>query len=47
MFEPNVAIGHTRSLATGRAPPMAGIVIGTAISLLLWVLILAVVFAVR
>lgn len=47
MLKPNIAIGHHGPLAAGRAPPMAGIVIGTAISLLLWAMILAVVFIVR
>jgi hypothetical protein len=47
MLKPTVAIGHHNPLGTGRAPPMAGIAIGTAISLLLWAMILAVVFVVR
>jgi hypothetical protein len=42
---PVPAGGHTHS--STRAAPLTGIVVGSAISLVLWALMLAIVFAVR
>lgn len=47
MLKPHATIGYDARHADGRAPPLAGVLIGTAISLLLWALIAALVFAVR
>lgn len=45
---PAPAGGHTHSPSSPtRAAPLTGIVVGTAISLVLWALMLAIVLAVR
>jgi hypothetical protein len=45
---PVPAVGHARTPSSPtRAAPLTGIVVGSAISLVLWALMLAIVFAVR
>ncbi len=47
MLKPHATIGYDAGHADGRAPPLAGIVMGMAISLLLWVMMVVLFLAMR
>lgn len=47
MLKTNAAVGFHAPTTTSRVPPLAGVIIGTAISLLLWAMILVAFFAMR
>lgn len=47
MLNVPAAVGSAPRTSTHGAPPITGVVIGIALSLLLWAMILALVFAVR
>lgn len=47
MPKPHATIGYDAGHADGRAPPLAGVLIGTAISLLLWAMVVALFIAIR
>lgn len=47
MLKTNAAVGFHGPPTVDRVPPLTGVMIGTAISLLLWAMILAMFFAIR
>ncbi|NIJ29821.1 hypothetical protein FHT00_001768 [Sphingomonas insulae] len=47
MLKTNAAVGFHAPPTADRVPPLTGVMIGTAISLLLWAMILATFFAMR